>query len=320
MAGLLPLPKFTVSDSNGDPAVGWKVHTYIAGTTTNKATYTDQAEGTPNANPVILDSRGEADIWFNGSYKIVIKDSDDTTIYTVDNYNSVLTVDSSGNLTIGGTLNGATLGTNPTTQIFTSGSGTYTKPATATWIRVRLVGAGGGGGGSGNAAAPTNGTTGGQSTFDVYTGSGGIGGNNSLTGGFVGAAGGAASGGDINIPGCAGQSAVGNTSPALYQAHGTNGGDSVLGGGGAGGANGAGSTGVAGGNYGGGGGGVGAGTSSYASSGGGGGGYVEHIIPNPVATYAYAVGAGGSGGTAGTDGGIGGAGASGVVIVEEFYS
>lgn len=79
-------PKFSMIDSNGDPAAGYKIHTYVAGTTTNKATYTDNAQSATNTNPVILDSRGEADIWWSGSYKVVVKDSDDVTIYTVDNY------------------------------------------------------------------------------------------------------------------------------------------------------------------------------------------------------------------------------------------
>ena len=72
-------------DSSGNPLSGGKVYTYDAGTSTPRNTYTDQGAGTPNANPVILDSRGEASIWFSGSYKVVLKTSADVTIYTVDN-------------------------------------------------------------------------------------------------------------------------------------------------------------------------------------------------------------------------------------------
>lgn len=86
MAGLLANPKFFLIDSNGDPAAGWKINTYEVGTTTPKATYTTAAAGSANTNPVILDSRGEADIWWDGEYKIVVTDADDVTIYTVDNY------------------------------------------------------------------------------------------------------------------------------------------------------------------------------------------------------------------------------------------
>ena len=82
---LTPNPKFQGFDSNGDPLSSGKLYTYAAGTTTNKTTYTTQGAGTANANPVILDSRGEADVWIDGSYKFVLKDSSDTTIWTVDN-------------------------------------------------------------------------------------------------------------------------------------------------------------------------------------------------------------------------------------------
>lgn len=79
-------PKLQFFDSNGDPLSGGFLYTYIAGTSTPLATYTDNTGGTPNANPVVLDSRGEADVWLGAnSYKFVLKDSDDNTIYTVDN-------------------------------------------------------------------------------------------------------------------------------------------------------------------------------------------------------------------------------------------
>lgn len=85
MAHLLPSPKMQFFDVNGDPLSGGKVNTYEAGTSTPKATYTTAAATVPNANPVILDSRGEANIfWSTGSYKITVTDSDDVEIYTVD--------------------------------------------------------------------------------------------------------------------------------------------------------------------------------------------------------------------------------------------
>lgn len=82
----LTYPKFQAPDINGVNLSGGKVYFYIGGTTTDKDTYTDSTLGTPNDNPVILDSRGEADIFLDGKYKIVLKTSDDTTIWTVDNY------------------------------------------------------------------------------------------------------------------------------------------------------------------------------------------------------------------------------------------
>lgn len=78
-------PKFKEWDSNGDPLSGGKVYTYESGTTTPKTTYSDRALSSANANPVILDSRGEAAIFCRGLFKIVVKDSNDVTIYTLDN-------------------------------------------------------------------------------------------------------------------------------------------------------------------------------------------------------------------------------------------
>lgn len=83
MASLFPAPQ-QYFDNNGDPLAGGKVYFYEAGTTTPKTTYTDQGGGTPNANPVILDSAGRASIWGSGNYKEVVKTSADVTISTRD--------------------------------------------------------------------------------------------------------------------------------------------------------------------------------------------------------------------------------------------
>lgn len=85
MAYLITYQKYRAFDSSGNPLSGGKVYTYESGTTTPKTTYTDSGEGTPNDNPVILNARGEADIWLNGSYTIVLKDSDDVQIDSQDN-------------------------------------------------------------------------------------------------------------------------------------------------------------------------------------------------------------------------------------------
>ena len=85
MTKRLELPKFQAFDGNGDPLSGGLVYTYEVGTTTGKTSYSDYNAATPNANPVVLDSRGEADIYVQGTYKIVLKTSAGATLWTLDN-------------------------------------------------------------------------------------------------------------------------------------------------------------------------------------------------------------------------------------------
>lgn len=104
MAVLTPTPKTAFVDAAGEPLVGGKLYTYIAGTTTLQATYTDSTAATANTNPIILDSRGEANVWLGGAiYKFVLKDADDALIWTVDNISAPTAAVSpvlSGNVTI----------------------------------------------------------------------------------------------------------------------------------------------------------------------------------------------------------------------------
>lgn len=85
MSSLLPPGKQCYLDNAGKPLVGGKVYTYLAGTSTPKNTFSDSAGLVPLPNPVILDSRGEAQIFWTGSYKVVLKDALDNTIWSVDN-------------------------------------------------------------------------------------------------------------------------------------------------------------------------------------------------------------------------------------------
>lgn len=89
---LSPLPIQKFFDNNGNPLNGGKLFTYVAGTTNKVATYTDSGGGTSNANPIILDFRGECNLWIDPqrSYKFVLAPSTDTDpptnpIWTVDN-------------------------------------------------------------------------------------------------------------------------------------------------------------------------------------------------------------------------------------------
>lgn len=87
---LTPNAKQQFFDNNGNPAVGHKVFTYAAGTATKLAT-TVSAAGANNTNPIILDYRGEANIWIppNVAFKYVLAPPTDTdppthAIWTVD--------------------------------------------------------------------------------------------------------------------------------------------------------------------------------------------------------------------------------------------
>ena len=61
---LAPYVRIRELDANGDPLAGGKLYTYRSGTSTPKQTYSD-GDGTANANPVVLDSEGSADVWID---------------------------------------------------------------------------------------------------------------------------------------------------------------------------------------------------------------------------------------------------------------
>jgi len=93
-----PTPKLQFFDANGDPLVGGKLYTYAAGTTTPLASYTDSTGVSANTNPIILDSRGEANVWLGAAiYKFALYTSVNVLIWTVDNINgSTFAVNATG--------------------------------------------------------------------------------------------------------------------------------------------------------------------------------------------------------------------------------
>lgn len=104
MAVVTPTAKAQFIDAAGVPLAGGLLYTYAAGTTTPQATYTDSTGATANSNPVVLDARGEANIWLGSStYKFKLADADNTELWTVDNISAPTTALSpvlSGNVTI----------------------------------------------------------------------------------------------------------------------------------------------------------------------------------------------------------------------------
>lgn len=93
--------------NDGTVNAGGKVYTYTAGTTTPTATYTTSAGDVANTNPIILNSKGEADIWVTGQIKVNVLESDDTQVtgWPVDNIGSS-SVGSSANALWAGTATG----------------------------------------------------------------------------------------------------------------------------------------------------------------------------------------------------------------------
>jgi hypothetical protein len=79
---------------------GGKIYTYLAGTTTPQATWTDSTQAVANANPIILDSAGRptSEIWLQAGlvYKFILTDSNNNTLGTWDNVSGVNDVSFTG--------------------------------------------------------------------------------------------------------------------------------------------------------------------------------------------------------------------------------
>ena len=216
----------------------------------------------------------------------------------------------------------------PTTQVFLSGSGTYTTAANVLWIEVQMVGGGGAGAGgnttgTANAGNPTCwNTTGAACSTPVYQAGGGGGGNAGVNA-SAGIGGTVTGSGTPYLSIAGGGGHAGNTeNSASSPTSGGGGGNSCLGGGGASslGALAAGGAGAANSGGGGAGGGVNtAGVPTYSGSGGGAGACIRFIINNPAGTYTYVVGASVSGQAAGANGTAGGGGSAGGIWVIEHY-
>lgn len=81
-------------NDNGDPLAGGKIFTYLAGSTTNAATYTTSAGNVAHSNPIILDGAGRVpsgEIWLTSglSYKFVVTDFANNLIGTFDNIKGI---------------------------------------------------------------------------------------------------------------------------------------------------------------------------------------------------------------------------------------
>jgi hypothetical protein len=80
------VPQWRNVDNTGAALVNGLLYTYVAGTTTPQATYTDSTQVTQNPNPIQLNARGEASIWLSTTltYKFVLTDLNGNVLWTQD--------------------------------------------------------------------------------------------------------------------------------------------------------------------------------------------------------------------------------------------
>lgn len=90
MAIILPNGKQAFTDGAGAPLVGGKLYTYAAGTNVPQVTWKDANKVANNTNPIILDARGEATIFWDGAYKITLTDALGNLIWpAIDNVTTI---------------------------------------------------------------------------------------------------------------------------------------------------------------------------------------------------------------------------------------
>lgn len=100
MAQGVPLPytKIQFFSNSGIPLASGQVCSYDSGTSTPRATFTDYTLTVNNPQCVVLDSAGRAAIWLDPSrsYRLILKDSGGSTIWTQDGVNAALGGSSGG--------------------------------------------------------------------------------------------------------------------------------------------------------------------------------------------------------------------------------
>ena len=81
-----PMPQIRARFTSklGIPLSGCKVYTYEPNSNIPKTTWIDIDKTVENTNPILLDAAGEADIFLDGLYQIVVKDRFGFTVYDVE--------------------------------------------------------------------------------------------------------------------------------------------------------------------------------------------------------------------------------------------
>lgn len=111
------------ADNNNNPLNGGLIYTYIAGTATPQATYTDSTGAVQNTNPVVCNARGEASIWLTTgtTYDIVLTDASGNTIWTAKNISSSTQIAYTWCGVATGTANALTLSPSPAISSYGAG-------------------------------------------------------------------------------------------------------------------------------------------------------------------------------------------------------
>lgn len=78
-------PLFTAI-KDGQPVIGGKLYSYQANTTTPKATYADPFLIVRNTNPVQMNDQGQAMVYLQGFYRLVLTDREGRLLWDIDNY------------------------------------------------------------------------------------------------------------------------------------------------------------------------------------------------------------------------------------------
>lgn len=98
-----PMPQIRAKFTNklGIPLSGCKVYTYEPNSDILKTTWLNIDKTVENTNPILLDSAGEADIFLDGLYRIVVKDRFGFVVYDVEKtgtteWDASFVVDASG--------------------------------------------------------------------------------------------------------------------------------------------------------------------------------------------------------------------------------
>ncbi|HLX55269.1 MAG TPA: hypothetical protein VKR58_15100, partial [Aquella sp.] len=133
---LAPNGRWSARIATGFAAVGGSVFTYQDRTRIPKATFQDPAGLILNTNPIILDSAGEATIyWANDQfYTIEVFDANGFLIYSEDNYPVIGGTGGGGDIIINETFENIVLNN----QFLRWGNNDFNKDATSTTVYTRL--------------------------------------------------------------------------------------------------------------------------------------------------------------------------------------